>query len=127
MSVYLFGSVNVFLCLCISLCISARVCFSVLGLGTFLMYTDVDFRALIDLCVKRSRGLKQLWLDGAEISDVGVQSIVDLCCDLSLLSFSFAELLTDVSLQYIKVCRLAFNLLHTNYKYLYTEEHTENI
>lgn len=49
--------------------------------------------------------LQEVELDGAEISDIGIQQL-SCCKQLKHLEMSFCECLTDQSLEYLMVCLL---------------------
>ena len=54
------------------------------------------------LVEKQNQHLEEVELDGAEISDSGVEQL-SYCKQLKHLGISFCECLTDQSLEYIKV------------------------
>lgn len=60
------------------------------------------FSAINTLVDHHAGNLRSLTVDGAELTDVSFQAI-SKCCHLEELSVSFAELISDVGLQYIKV------------------------
>ena len=61
------------------------------------------FSAVSAFASRAGARMRRLWLDGANMSDAGVESTVQSCPHLTLLSLSFSEDLTDAALGAVRV------------------------
>lgn len=71
-------------------------------------------RAIQELVQNHSSTLEELELDGAELTDVATKALAH-CQNLTSLSISFCELLTDASLYSIQVCSPISNMTDASF------------
>ena len=74
-----------------------------------LFFFFLKFSTLISISQCRGGTLKYLYVDGADLSIQTVQAIATNCTNIEVLSWSFAELLLDSALLYIKVSFVSSN------------------
>ena len=59
--------------------------------------------SVVALAVAHAATLRNVYVDGEELTDIAVEALCDNCRHLTLLSVSYAELLTDVSVDALAV------------------------